>query len=120
MNQFVLLICTVFFISVGNLKAQCTYHAVNATNDTLSFPVPCDFPLKANTGDSASDKNTYNADLALWNQNSPVISGLKLPNLSTPGITKIFFHISASEFEAFNSVRKDAIIANPTLYIIMH
>lgn len=105
-------------ISLSESQAQCRYKAVNLANDTLSFTIPCDFPVKGNTGDSLLDENTFIAAFESWNQSSPLISTTLLPTIRFSGMKEVYFEISATDFALFTEERKTAILVYPQLYKI--
>lgn len=105
-------------ISLSESQAQCRYKAVNLANDTLSFTIPCDFPIKGNTGDPLLDENTFIAAFESWNQASPLISTVLLPTIRFSGMKEVYFEISATDFTLFTEERKAAILVYPQLYKI--
>jgi hypothetical protein len=100
----------VCILSLGKTEtfAQCKYSIVNVKNDTTSLVVTCDFPVKANTGDSTLDQNNFIAALLAWSPN--------LPTINTTGIKDAFFTISAADFELFTEEKKNALKVYPQLY----
>lgn len=119
-----LLLCVFIFgilslVSAGDLQAQCTYKVVSLSNDTTSFTIPCDFPVKANTGDSAVDEDNFIIAFTSWNRNTEAIKHLLLPSLQTTGIKIVFFEITAAGYAAFTQERKNAIAAHAALYKIL-
>jgi hypothetical protein len=112
---------SIAFLCLGNtsLQAQCKYKVVNQLSDTTSFSIPCDFPLKAITGDSALNENTFIAAFAAWNQNSASIQSLVLPTIATSGIKLVFFEIMAADFALYDDARKSLMLANPSLYKVL-
>lgn len=120
-KQLVVTICLSCFICLlsVNVDAQCRYRVVNMLNDTVSYSIPSDFPLKVNTGDSSLDQSNFIAAFTAWNKNSVSLQSITLPTILISGIKNVFFEISASDFTAFSDDRKTAIRANPQLYLIL-
>lgn len=105
-------------ISLSESQAQCRYGVVTLRNDTTYLAIPCDFPLKANTGDSTLDANQFITAISQWNQTNISVIGYSLPTLTTTGIKSIFFEIRNTDFLLFSEERKTAMLANPALYSI--
>jgi hypothetical protein len=102
-----LIICLLCF-GKNEAVAQCKYNVVNVKNDTTSLVVTCDFPIKANTGDSTLDHNNFITALLAWSPN--------LPTINTTGMKDAFFTISAADFELFTEEKKNALKVYPQLY----
>lgn len=105
-------------ISLSESQAQCRYGVVTLRNDTTYVTIPCDFPLKANTGDSTLDANQFHSALSQWNQTNFTVIGQTLLTPVTTGIRSVFFEIRNSDFLLFTEERKTAILASPALYSI--
>lgn len=105
-------------ISFSESQAQCRYGVVTLRNDTTYVTIPCDFPVKANTGDSTLDANRFYSALDQWNQTNLTAIGQTLLTPATTGIKTVFFEIRNPDFLLFTEERKTAILASPALYSI--
>ena len=118
--KIVITLCVSFLICLisGTAKSQISYIAISSTNDTTTFSVTSDFPIKLSTGDTTADNIKYSDAVLQWKNNNSIINNLEIPTWVTPGIKKIYFLIPVSEFDLFTEERKTAIKANPDLYLI--
>jgi hypothetical protein len=115
---FILLLTLGATLAVSETKAQCRYRFVNLANDTLSFSVPVDFPVKPNTGDEKKDEENFLSAFVQWNQSSTTLQGITLPTVATTGIKEVFFEISADLYASFSEEKKKALSFYPQLYRI--
>jgi hypothetical protein len=120
LRQFVSSVCVTAFMCLASntLHAQCKYSVVNVKNDTTTYTIPCDFPIKANTGDSTADHNNFIAAFQAWNQAIASLNGMELPTVITSGIKTVFFTISAADYNLFPVEKKNALKIYPELYQI--
>ncbi len=120
LKQFLLSACfaVVTCFAGTKLSAQCKYSVVNVKNDTVTYTIPCDFPIKANTGDSAADHTNFIAAFQAWNQAASSLNGIELPTVLTSGIKTVFFIISAADYSLFSDEKKNALKIYPELYQI--
>ena len=120
-NQFVVTACLFCLISFlhTDADAQCRYKVVNMLNDTTSFSIPCDFPLKVNTGDSVIDQNNFLSAFIAWNQNSASLQSITLPVITTSGIKNVFFEIASADFALLSDEKKTLMLASPQLYVVL-
>ncbi len=106
----------IFFNRHWQRKSPKSIRCNKYSNDTTVFSIPPDFPIKINTGDSVLDNNNFSAALTIWNQNSMVISRIKLPMPNEPTVAKIYFEIRIADFNQFSDARKIAIEADADMY----
>lgn len=119
-KQIVLACSLAFFMCLGSgkLSAQCKYKVISVLNDTSSYTIPCDFPIKVKTGDTALDQSRFNTVFTDWNLKNPAVKATKLPTLGTTGIKKVFFEISIVDLQHLSPGAKNMILASPELYLI--
>lgn len=113
--HLILSICLMCFI--GNVvNAQCKYNLVDFKGNVIPFSIHSDFPLKITTGDTKTDQNNFDIAMAAWYKDNQLNNVAILPNLSTSGISSIYFDIPKAEFDLFSVDRKNTITANSDLY----
>lgn len=112
-----IIICLLCF-GKNEVVAQCNYIVITSSNDTTTFSITNDFPIRLITNDSVADDANYSNTILQWKNNNLVISNLDLPTFITQGVKKIYFEISEKDFLQFSDERKEAIRLQPSLYII--
>lgn len=117
--QIVFSVCLLFLLGIRTVNAQSKYVVISTFDIKTDFSIPSDFPIKINTGDSVLDDINFSDALTIWNQNSMVISKITLPIPKDPTVAKIYFEIGIADFNQFSNERKNAIEADPELYIII-
>ena len=112
----VIAITFVFCFFANYSWSQCKYYVVNLKGDTTIFKIPCNFPAKANTGDSTADQTNFVNAFLDWNKTLPELQSNILPFQGLSGIKTVYFEITNSDFSQFSEDRKAALAAYPSLY----
>lgn len=118
LSSFILLAGCLFGLA-SSAHGQCTYKVINLRNDTASFKIPCDFPLKPVTGDATADKAAFVLAFVAWNESGDAIKSALLPTIATTGIKAVYFEITTATLESYSTERRTAILADPSFYHIL-
>lgn len=100
------------------LAGTCTYKTTYVTDKSEEVSIPCDFPVKPNTGNEAQDEESYTSSFQSWNEQNLSTIKVHLVSSKISGIASISIVIPQSEFDQFSDERKAAIQNNTDLYSI--
>jgi hypothetical protein len=98
---------------------SCSYNVILLSGKSEEVAIPCDFPVKANTGNNKQDEENYNVVFLQWiEMNSEAIGSYLIPKNAT-GAKSVTIEIPQKEFNQFSEERQNSIREDSELYIII-
>ncbi len=97
----------------------CTYTATMLSDESTTVAIPCDFPVKSDSGNPEKDQENYMQAFMDWNQNNmDAINTFLMPQGMT-GVKSIQVEIPQNEFDNFSDEKKTAILNASSVYSII-
>lgn len=116
LSIYTVLLFIFIFAARNKAFSQCFYVSKDSTGVEHSTAIPCDFPVRLNTGNPLADQSNFNRELKVWNTNNPTLSNVNLIVSSAP--KKEHLNIPKTSFDQFSPEKQKAILAIPYFFII--
>lgn len=97
----------------------CTYTVTMISKESSTVAIPCDFPVKSNSGDDEKDLEEYILAFTQWNdKNMDKIQSFLFSPGST-GVESVVIEIPQAEFDNFSEGKKNSVLSASSVYSII-